>query len=60
MTEELHSTPWPKRPDGTNKTMGEMTADEQKAQWKASSERVRRQFVDRDTPVFQLAKGTDR
>jgi hypothetical protein len=32
---------WPKRPDGTNKTMGEMTPEERKAQVQASLGRLK-------------------
>lgn len=32
---------WPKREDGTNKTMGEMTRDERRAQFKASIVRIK-------------------
>lgn len=39
-------TPWPKRPDGTNKTMGEMTREERRAQWKDAAERARVTFSD--------------
>lgn len=30
---------WPKRPDGSNKTVGEMTADERRAVMSAARER---------------------
>lgn len=40
---------WPKRPDGTNKTMGEMSREEQREQWRKSAQRVGREFSDRVT-----------
>lgn len=35
---------WPKRDDGTNKTIGEMTAEERRAAFSASVERLRAEF----------------
>lgn len=45
-------TPWPTRPDGSNKTMGEMTPDEQRAQWKDAVASVKRDF---ENPAFRAA-----
>ena len=42
-TSELH-VPWPTHPDGSNKRMGEMTADEQRVQWKAAALRFKREI----------------
>lgn len=33
--------PWPTRPDGSNMTMGEMTPEQRRAQWKAAAIRWR-------------------
>ncbi len=35
---------WPKHPDGTNKTMGEMTPEERREQTMLSCERLRKKF----------------
>lgn len=35
---------WPKHPDGRNKKMGEMTADERRTQWKAAADRAKVYF----------------
>lgn len=35
---------WPKHADGSPKRMGEMTHDEQRAQWKAAAARLEREF----------------
>lgn len=45
MTETVEAKPaWPTHPDGTNKRMGEMTAEERRIQVKASCERLRAEF----------------
>ncbi len=43
---------WPKRDDGSNKTVGEMTPDERREVFKRSAERNRRLF---ERPDFQKA-----
>jgi hypothetical protein len=43
---------WPKHPDGRNKKMGEMTRDEQMAQWRRAAERFKQQV---ETPEAQAA-----
>ena len=37
--------PWPTRPDGTNKTMGEMTHEERREQWRRAVERAKPGFA---------------
>lgn len=44
--------PWPKRPDGSNKTMGEMTQEERRAQTTAACRKLEREFAQ---PAFQDA-----
>jgi len=34
-------TEWPKRPDGSNMTMGEMTAEQRLVQWRAAATRFK-------------------
>jgi hypothetical protein len=45
-------TPWPTRPDGTNKTFGEMTREEQRVQMKAAGRRLEAEFAE---PARQAA-----
>lgn len=40
MTKHL-DTPWPSHPDGRRKTVGEMTPEERKAQFKDAAHRVK-------------------
>jgi hypothetical protein len=40
----MTDNPWPKHPDGRNNKMGEMTADERRAQWKAAGARAEQYF----------------
>ena len=35
---------WPKRPDGTNMTMGEMTPEQRREQWRLAAKRVKGEF----------------
>lgn len=35
---------WPKRPDGSNKTVGEMTREERSAVFKAATARLKAEF----------------
>jgi hypothetical protein len=60
---------WPKHPDGRNKKMGEMTADERRAQWKGAADRAKAYFeqpvvkagiaavVASDTPDWEDLRG---
>jgi hypothetical protein len=40
----MTKTEWPKRPDGSNKTMGEMTSEERRVQFAAACQRVKAEF----------------
>jgi len=40
------SSAWPKHPDGKPKKMGEMTRDEQRAQWRSAATRLEAEFAD--------------
>jgi hypothetical protein len=46
------NAPWPKRPDGSNKTMGEMTPAERRAQFTAACQRLKAEF---ERPEVQAA-----
>lgn len=50
MDDPLH-VPWPKRPDGSNMTMGEMTPEQRRAQWKAAVLRVKAKCERPGTPT---------
>jgi hypothetical protein len=39
-----NSDNWPKHSDGTNKTMGEMTSEERREQWKKGAERLKKEL----------------
>lgn len=39
------SSAWPKHEDGTNKRVGDMTPEEQRAVFKAAAERVQAEFA---------------
>lgn len=43
-------TIWPKRPDGTNKTMGEMTPEERREQFEAAAQRLKAEL---ESPEMQ-------
>jgi hypothetical protein len=45
---------WPKRPDGSNKTVGEMTPAEKREQFAKAAKRVQAEFED---PAMQKAVG---
>jgi hypothetical protein len=51
-TEETAMSNWPKREDGTNKTMGEMTKEERREQTTASLLRLKAEF---EEPKMQKA-----
>lgn len=45
------SAPWPKHPDGTNKTLGEMSKEERRQQVAKSVERVAAEFAGKSKPT---------
>ena len=49
MTDTLH-VPWPKRPDGSNMSIGEMSPEDRKAQLRAAAERFKAKHA-KDLPA---------
>jgi hypothetical protein len=53
MTDTPH-VPWPKRPDGSNMTLGEMSPEDRRAQLKAAAERFKAKHARELAPAVQL------